>query len=430
MTVVNFNYPKFKYTIPSTGQPGVGYKLFTYEEGTSIKKTTWTSLAKTAANTNPIILDANGECDVWIDGDYKFVLAPPTDTDPPASAIWTYDAIRSSGDGVSATTGTSLPINGSFEDDIDADGVPDNWTVVAYSGGTVTIDSTTSTHGAKSLKFTSSGSGGGQASTTDYYEVEAGKVTGVRFSIISANANTFNKVQVYWYNAAQVFLSSNDAYSDATTNPTSWTRQYTTVTAPATAKYARIVITGVDPTSTTHSSTTFDSFELDTGLTGSLTGPLTATAAELNVLDGITASTAELNILDGVTASTAELNILDGVTASTAEINVLDGIPATLTAIELGYVDGVTSAIQTQFTNTNTTSNILSLTAAATLDAIGTYVFAYSAAGATAGSTYAGSTLTCSDSSGTSGGTGLSGTWRAMGGAGVSSVATLYLRIS
>jgi hypothetical protein len=53
---------------------------------------------------------------------------------------------------------------------------------------------------------------------------------------------------------------------------------------------------------------------------------VTATAAELNILDGVTASAAELNILDGVTATTAELNILDGVTASTAEINTLDGI--------------------------------------------------------------------------------------------------------
>jgi hypothetical protein len=36
------------------------------------------------------------------------------------------------------------------------------------------------------------------------------------------------------------------------------------------------------------------------------------------------------------------------VTSSAAELNVLDGIPGTLTATELGYVDGVTSAIQTQ----------------------------------------------------------------------------------
>ena len=50
----------------------------------------------------------------------------------------------------------------------------------------------------------------------------------------------------------------------------------------------------------------------------------------------------------GVTASVAELNILDGATLDVTELNVLDGIPGTLTATELGYVDGVTSAIQTQ----------------------------------------------------------------------------------
>jgi len=86
---------------------------------------------------------------------------------------------------------------------------------------------------------------------------------------------------------------------------------------------------------------------------------LTASAAELNTLDGITASTSELNLLDGVTATTAELNILDGVTAtavelnildgatvSTAELNLLDGVTAT--TAELNYVDGVTSGIQGQ----------------------------------------------------------------------------------
>ena len=43
----------------------------------------------------------------------------------------------------------------------------------------------------------------------------------------------------------------------------------------------------------------------------------------------------------GLSGSTA-------VTTSEAEMNVLDGIPATLTSTELGYVDGVSSAIQTQ----------------------------------------------------------------------------------
>ena len=47
-----------------------------------------------------------------------------------------------------------------------------------------------------------------------------------------------------------------------------------------------------------------------------------------------------------VTATAAELNILDGVTATTAELNILAGVTATTT--ELNYVDGVTSNIQTQ----------------------------------------------------------------------------------
>ena len=69
---------------------------------------------------------------------------------------------------------------------------------------------------------------------------------------------------------------------------------------------------------------------------------VTSTAAELNILDGVTSTTAELNILDGVTSSTAELNILDGVTATTAELNIMDGV--TSTTAELNILDGVTAS--------------------------------------------------------------------------------------
>lgn len=51
---------------------------------------------------------------------------------------------------------------------------------------------------------------------------------------------------------------------------------------------------------------------------------VTATATELNALDGITSTVGELNILDGVTSTASEINILDGVTATTAELNYLD----------------------------------------------------------------------------------------------------------
>ena len=49
-----------------------------------------------------------------------------------------------------------------------------------------------------------------------------------------------------------------------------------------------------------------------------------------------------------VSATAAQLNVMATVTATATEINVLDGIPAGLTSTELGYSDGVTSGIQAQ----------------------------------------------------------------------------------
>jgi len=72
--------------------------------------------------------------------------------------------------------------------------------------------------------------------------------------------------------------------------------------------------------------------DLNAALTGNTVSALTITTLTLGAT-AITATGAELNILDGVTATATELNLLDGVTATTAELN---------------YVDGVTSAIQTQ----------------------------------------------------------------------------------
>ncbi len=92
----------------------------------------------------------------------------------------------------------------------------------------------------------------------------------------------------------------------------------------------------------------------DTSDASDLNVPLADIEADLNVArpvvaggTGATSASAALVNL-GLTATAAEINVLDGITSTVAELNVLDGIPGTLTATELGYVDGVTSAIQTQ----------------------------------------------------------------------------------
>lgn len=82
-----------------------------------------------------------------------------------------------------------------------------------------------------------------------------------------------------------------------------------------------------------------------------------------DLFDGTTAIAPNLSTLTvsgtAVTATAAELNILDGVTATTAEINLLDGVTATTT--ELNYVDGVTSAIQTQLDTKASTGKAIAM---------------------------------------------------------------------
>ena len=81
-----------------------------------------------------------------------------------------------------------------------------------------------------------------------------------------------------------------------------------------------------------------------TGLTGGgTTGDVTLNANYSAIGSAISITASQIS---DVTATAAELNILDGVTADSGELNILDG--ATLTTTELNYVDGVTSAIQTQ----------------------------------------------------------------------------------
>jgi len=80
----------------STPTMYAGAKLFFYATGTSTKLNTYTTKALSVANSNPVVLDSAGRLpnDVFLqDLEYKVVLAPSTDTDPPTSPIWTADPV-------------------------------------------------------------------------------------------------------------------------------------------------------------------------------------------------------------------------------------------------------------------------------------------------------------------------------------------------
>lgn len=87
--------PKFQFS--ANGVPMVGGTLETYIAGSTTPATTWQDSALTIANTNPISLDARGECVLWLDPAvvYKFVLknAPSNG----GVVQWTQDNISSAG---------------------------------------------------------------------------------------------------------------------------------------------------------------------------------------------------------------------------------------------------------------------------------------------------------------------------------------------
>lgn len=61
--------------------PLAGGKLYTYAAGTTTPLSTYTTRAGNIANANPVVLDANGEADVWTTPGvlYKFVLKDASD---------------------------------------------------------------------------------------------------------------------------------------------------------------------------------------------------------------------------------------------------------------------------------------------------------------------------------------------------------------
>lgn len=85
--------PKAQF-FDASGSPLVGGKVFTYAAGTTTPLETYTDETGTTPNTNPVILDSRGECNLWFSpaSSYKVVLKSATDV-----LQWTVDNISTYG---------------------------------------------------------------------------------------------------------------------------------------------------------------------------------------------------------------------------------------------------------------------------------------------------------------------------------------------
>lgn len=359
--------PSPRWTVPgNSGAVAAGWYVYTYQPGTSTPKATYTDYTGTVENSNPISLDSRGEANIWWDGQYKVVVYTG-DKDAGGTLVWSQDNY---GEGTSSVLegNFNLVLNGSFESDTNGDGVPDNWTIVEYTNGTVARDSVTQLHGKYSLKFTSIGTGGGYADSA-LFEVEESRVCPVRFVLKSSVAGVHNQVDIVWYTAAQAVISTTTLYNDSTTNPTSWTAFSYKPTPPSNARFALLRIYGCKDDIATAGSTWVDNVIVEALTTtneffSSVTGTVTATQTELNTLHGITSTTAELNKLHGATVTTTEINLLSGKTGtvwtstndgsgSGLDADKVDGKHASdLTTFVTAYDVTSSRALSTQYQNT------------------------------------------------------------------------------
>ena len=232
----------------------------------------------------------------------------------------------------------------------------------------------------------------------DTADINGGTVDGAIIGGSSAAAGTFTTATATTGNITTLNSTTVDTTNLEVTNlkAKDGTSAGSIADSTGVVTIASSVLTTTDINGGSIDGTTIGSSSASTGNFSTLSiggTAITATAAELNVLDGITATTAELNYTDGVTSNiqaqlntkapiasptftgtvtipTVDINAgaIDNttigattassgnfstlsiggtaITATATELNLLDGVTAT--TAEINYLDGVTSNIQTQ----------------------------------------------------------------------------------
>lgn len=149
---------------------------------------------------------------------------------------------------LASTTGDKASIvNGSFEIDGDADGVPDGWTKSDFTGGVFSITGngltdTVCHQGARAVKYVHPGgvgNGGGTLTSTEF-EVVPLKTYSFSWVTYSTAATLYNIVSVEWFTAAKASISTTTLSVISTNNPSAWSQQGSVAVPPSTARFAKL----------------------------------------------------------------------------------------------------------------------------------------------------------------------------------------------
>ena len=238
------------------GAPLAGGKVFLYEPGTTTFIRAFRDSGLVVPYTNPIRLSGSGRANIWISRDCDLRITDRTNL-PTLEGNLIVEELNANPDALGINEAGGLIANGSFEIDTDADLIPNNWVLVDEAGSTNELDTSESTDGAQSFRFTSSGVGGGSLTTEDFFPVNDIDPLRVNVDLRSTVAAVRNIVRVEWYDISQVFISNSDVY-DSTANPLTFTTQNLVALPPALARFAKLKLIGIDPSVALAGSTFFD----------------------------------------------------------------------------------------------------------------------------------------------------------------------------
>ncbi|MGV0954728.1 MAG: hypothetical protein ACOYBR_10480 [Fluviibacter sp.] len=140
--------PKAQF-FAADGTPLVGGKVYTYAAGTTTPLSTFTDASALTPNTNPIILDARGECNLWFATatSYKVILKDENDVlQWSVDNIATYGTIASqNSNNVTITGGTITGVTATFNLTGDVSGNAGTVTNGVYLTATQTLTNKTIT---------------------------------------------------------------------------------------------------------------------------------------------------------------------------------------------------------------------------------------------------------------------------------------------
>jgi hypothetical protein len=201
--------------------------------------------AVTRDGEGAIVLDAAGETEIWYEGLADIRVASSTD-----ELQYTQDSVPHAMPNVVTGSSNILP-NGSFEQDSNADGTPDDWSLTPLTGGAIAIDGTVgnSSHGENGLKFTGVGSGGGWADSAYFPVSNVGKPLRVQWEFKQSTAPTGSyTIEIFWYkddDGTASATASTLIWNNTSGAPTSFTQYGGNADVPSDAVWARLRATGL-----------------------------------------------------------------------------------------------------------------------------------------------------------------------------------------